>query len=140
MRTIQKLELSSGIAALLAGIFQIMFFVSTVEQGDDHSTIVVIIYGVIFLLLPLIIINVCTYFHISQKSKVSFAVILILGGIFVCFFGFLILFGLLIGPPMKTPTLIGVICLVSQCFLIICTMLFAIINTASLPSPKDNYI
>jgi hypothetical protein len=140
MRTIQKLELSSGIAALLAGVFQIIFFVFTVEQGDDHSTVAIIIYGILFLLLPLIIINVCTYFHVTKNNMIGFGILLILGSIFVCFFGFLAIAGFLLGHEMKTITVIGIFVSLLPVFLVVCTILFSLFNIASSPSSNKDII
>ena len=140
MRTIQKLELSSGIAALLAGVFQIIFFVFTPERGEDNTTTIIITYGIIYLLFPLIIIFISTCFHVTKNNMVGFGILLVLGSAFICFFGFLSIAGFLIGHEMKTYTVIGIFVSLLPVLLVACTMFFSLLNTASSPSSKDNYI
>jgi hypothetical protein len=135
MRTIQKLELSSSIAALLAGVLQIAFFVFTSEQSEDNSATIITIYGIIYLLFPLMIIGASTYFHAVKQSMIGFGILLVLGSVFVCFFGVLFLFGLLFGGGVKN-YVISMLISALPSFFIFFTMLFAIIN-AGTSSNKD---
>ncbi len=135
MRTIQKLELSSGIAALLAAFVQFVFSVFFQEHSKNDSLIINLGFSFVVLVLPVIFILLGTYFHSTQGNIIGFGFLLFFSIIFLCFWGVIAFFGLLFGGGVKNYA-ISMFILVLPSFFIICTMLFAIIN-AALSSNKD---
>jgi hypothetical protein len=136
MRTIQKLELSSGIAALLAGVIQMIFSVFFQEHDENDTVIVNLVFSFLVLVLPVIAIFLGTYFHSTKGNMIGFGFLIFFSIIFLCFWGVITFFGLLFGGGVKNYA-ISMFILALPSFFVAFTMVFAIANTVK--SSLRNY-
>jgi hypothetical protein len=130
VKTVQKLELYSGVAALFAAIFQLLFSTFVNESSEVQSLSIILIFAFIVLIFPVSIIFTGAYMHAVKRNNTGFGILLFFGSLFICFWGYFIFFGLLIGSASKFYT-VSMISLILPSFFVGCTMIFAIIYKLS---------
>jgi cation transport ATPase len=136
MKTVQKLELCFSIAVLFAIIFQLFSSIFVSENAIMEALFMILTYGVIFLIIPSITIFIGTYVHAVKGNIIGFAVLMVFGTIFLCFWGIFIFFGLLVGPPPKY-YIVSITSLMLPSFFVGCTMILAVTNVLS---SRKNYV
>jgi hypothetical protein len=129
MRTIQKYEFYSSVAAIVAAIVQIAFFVFVAERSNNEFPLLFL--GFAFVIFPTIVISICSHLHINEGSKISFVIILSLGIVFVCFYTCVVLLGVLVGVEMNIAAIFGLLAWVLPIFFVACTVIFAMMNSSS---------
>ena len=137
MKNIQKLEIYSAIAMLVATLIHFFWFVFSLEGRSGNEFIGMLIVGLLFLLYPSFVIFVGTYLHIAKQSGIGFGILLVFGSIFICLYGYLFLVGLLWRTQLTPSSFIWLIMWILPSFFVFTTMLFALINTIGL-SPKND--
>lgn len=131
MKTAQKLELYSSISILVAASLQLLLYVFYVPSEGKNSVSIILSYA-FCLFFPSILIFVGTYIQVIEEKTIGFVIVLFFGMVFVCFFGFFVMLGFLVGQRITSgETIIALF----PSFFVICTMIFASINVVK--SDKD---
>jgi hypothetical protein len=133
MRTIQKYEFNSSIAAIIASIVQIVFFVFVAERNNNEPVFPLLFIGFAFVIFPTIVISICSHLHIKEGSKVSFGIVLSLGIIFVCVHWVRAFLHSYMGAGVAL-MLVAIL----PGFFVACTVIFAIMNSSSQSPLTDN--
>ena len=133
MRTIQKYQFNSSVAAVIASIVQILYFVFASERNNNEPVFPLLFIGFAFVIFPTIVISICSYLHINEGSKVSFGIILSLGIIFVCLHWVRAFLHSYMGAGVAL-----MFVAILPGFFVACTVIFAIINSSSQSPLTDN--
>jgi hypothetical protein len=126
MRTIQKYEFYSSVAAIVAAIVQIAFFVFVAERSNNEPVFPLLFLGFAFVIFPTIVISICSHLHINEGSKISFVIILSLGIVFVCIHGARALLHSYMGADLD----LMIVAILPTLF-VACTVIFTIMNESS---------
>jgi FtsH-binding integral membrane protein len=137
MKTVQKLEFYSGIGVLFAALFQIIGFVFYMPRSEESSLAIILILAFIFVGFPCIAIYIGAYLHATKRNNTGFVILLFVGSIFLCLYGYIILLSLSVGPEMNRGAIIGLIIWLIPSFFVGLTLIFAIINAFTFKSNKN---
>ncbi len=133
MRTIQKYQFNSSVAAVIASIAQIVFFVFIAERNNNEPAFPLLFIGFAFVIFPTIVIFICSYLHINEGSKISFGIILSLGIVFICIHWVRALLHSYMGAEV-----VLMIVAILPGFFTAFTVIFAIMNSSSQSPLTDN--
>ncbi len=137
MKNIQKLEFYSSVAAIFAAFFQLVFVFFFESHSKDDSIILLAIYGIAFVVFPVVVIFVGSYLHTVYENKIGLGLLLTFGSLFICLYGYIVLVGILAGVVMNKAAMINTVILLLPSFFVGCTMTFAVINALSASSKKN---